>query len=76
MTSFSALHYLWSFPKLMFIDSVMPSNHLNLCHSLLFLPSIFPSIKVFFPVSQPFTLGGQSIGASAAASVLPMNIQD
>ena len=33
--------------KLMSIASVMPSNHLILCHSLLFLPSIFPSIRVF-----------------------------
>ena len=33
--------------KLMFIESVMPSNHLILCHPLLLLPSIFPSIKVF-----------------------------
>ena len=33
--------------KLMSIESVMPSKHLILCHSLLFLPSIFPSIRVF-----------------------------
>ena len=33
--------------KLKSIESVMPSNHLILCHSLLLLPSIFPSIKVF-----------------------------
>ena len=33
--------------KLMFIESVMPSNHLILCRPLLFLPSIFPSIRVF-----------------------------
>src|SRR5574341_224465 len=31
----------------MFIESVMPSNHLVLCHSLLLLPSIFPNIRVF-----------------------------
>ena len=31
----------------MSIESVMPSNHLILCHPLLFLPSIFPSIRVF-----------------------------
>ena len=36
-----------SLPKLMSIKSVMPSNHLILCHPLLFLPSIFPSIRVF-----------------------------
>ena len=33
--------------KLMSIESVMPSNHLILCHALLFLPSIFPNIRVF-----------------------------
>ena len=36
----------WSLPKLMSIESVMPSNHLILCRPLL-LPSIFPSIRVF-----------------------------
>ena len=36
-----------SSPKLIFIESVMPSNHLILCHPLLLLPSIFPSIRVF-----------------------------
>jgi len=34
-------------PKPMSIESVMPSNHLILCHPLLLLPSIFPSIRVF-----------------------------
>ena len=33
--------------KLMSMESVMPSNHLTLCHPLLLLPSIFPSIRVF-----------------------------
>ena len=37
----------WSLLKLMFIESEMPSNHLVLCHPLLLLPSVFPSIKVF-----------------------------
>ena len=37
----------WSLPKLMSIDSVMPSSHLILCHPLLLLPSIYPSIRVF-----------------------------
>ena len=36
-----------SLPRLMSIESVMPSNHLILCHPLLFLPSIFPNIRVF-----------------------------
>ena len=37
----------WSLPKRMSIESVMPSNHLILCHPLLLLLSIFPSIRVF-----------------------------
>ena len=37
----------WSLHKVMSIDLVMPSNHLILCCPLLFLPSIFPSIRVF-----------------------------
>ena len=36
-----------SLPKLMSIELMMPSNHLILCHPLLLLPSIFPSIRVF-----------------------------
>ena len=58
--------------KLMSIKSVMPSNHLTLCHLLLLLPSIFLSSLVFS--NDSFTTGGQRIGASA--SVLPVNIQD
>ena len=61
--------------KLMSIQSVMPSNHLILCHPLLLLPSIFTSIRVCSN-DQFFTSGSQSIGVSASASVLPMNIQD
>ena len=38
----------WSLFKLMFIKSVMPSNHLILCNPLLLLPSIFPGSRVFF----------------------------
>ena len=37
----------WSLLKLMSIESVMSSHHLILCHPLLFLPSVFPSIRVF-----------------------------
>ena len=37
----------WSLPKLMSIELVMRSNHLILCHPLLFLHSLFPSIRVF-----------------------------
>ena len=54
--------------KLKSIESMMPSNHLILCWSLLLLSSIFPSIRIFFIAS-----GGQCIGASA--SHLPKNIQ-
>ena len=65
----------WNLLKLMSIEWVMPSNHFILCYSLLLLPSIFPSNRVF-KMSQFFTSGGQSIGVSASESVLPMNIQD
>ena len=51
------------------IELVMPSNHLTLCHPLLFLPSIILSIRVF-PNESVF-----HIGATASASVLPVNIQ-
>ena len=61
--------------KLMSIESVMPSNHLILCHPLLLLPSIFPSIRVF-QISQLFASGSQTTGVSASAPVLPMNIPD
>ena len=43
----SVLHYLLEFVQLLSIELVMPSNHLVLCHPLLLLPSIFPSIRVF-----------------------------
>ena len=56
-------------------ESVLPSSHLILCHPLLLLPPIPPSIRVF-SMSQLFTWGGQSIGVSASASVLPVNTQD
>ena len=58
----------------MSIKSVMPSNHVILCQSLLLLPSIMSNIRVF-QMSQFFTSDGQNFGVSASASVLPMNIQ-
>ena len=61
--------------KLISIESVMPSSHLILCHPRMFLPSIFPA-PGSFPMSQFFASGGQSIGVSALASVLSINIQD
>ena len=60
--------------KLMSIESVMPSNPLILCHPLLLLSSILPSIRSF-PVSQFFISGGQSIGVSAWTSFLPKKSQ-
>ena len=66
--------FSWSLLKLMSIELMMPSNHLILYHPLLLLPSIFSNIRVF-PMSLFFASGGQSIRASASASVLPMNIQ-
>ena len=65
----------WSLLKLVSIELVMPPNHLILCHPLLLLPSVLLSIRVFL-MSWLFTSGGQSIGTSALASVLPVNIQD
>ena len=89
VTPWTAAHQVfWSFTnsqnllKLLPIQSVMPSNHLILCRPLLLPPSIFPSIRVFSNESvgkrwpKVAASGGQSIGASASASVLPMNIQD
>ena len=64
-----------SSPKLMCSKSVMPSSHLILCCPLLLLPPIPPSIRSF-QMSQLFASGDQSIGVSALALVLPMNIQD
>ena len=52
----------WSLLKLMSIESVMPSNHLVLCHSLLLLPPIFPIISVFSSQLAGKASGGQSVG--------------
>ena len=64
-----------SFLKFMSIESVMPPNHLIHCR-----PPSPPAFNLsrhqgLFPMSQLFPSGGHSIGASASASVLPMNIQ-
>ena len=66
-----------SSPKLMCIESMMPSIHLILCCPLL-LPSCPQSLPASesFPMSQLFTWGSQSIGVSASASVFPMSTQD
>ena len=57
--------------KLMSIKLVMPSNHLLLCHPLLLLPSIFPTIRVFSNESV-LLIRWPSIGLSASGSVLPI----
>ena len=66
---------LQSLLKPMFIEAVMPSNHLNLCHPLLLPPSIFSSTRVLSNESV-LHISGQSIGVSTSASVLQINIQD
>ena len=77
----------WSLLKLMSIESVMPSNHLILCHHL-FLPSIFPRIRVFsnklalcvrwpkywsfsFSISPPCELGRFPLGLTGLISLCP-----
>jgi len=62
----------WSLLKLMSIELMMPSNHLILCHPLVLLPSVFPSIRIFSNESA-LRIRWPNIGASA--SVLPVNIQ-
>ena len=59
--------------KLVSIESVMPSSHLILCHRLLLLPSIFPSVRVF---NKESVLCIKSPSIRVSASVLAMNIQD
>ena len=61
--------------KLMSIEPVMASNHLIFCIPFSSCFQSFPA-PGSFPMSQFFTSGGQSIGASASASILPINIQD
>ena len=61
--------------KVMSIESVMPSNNLILYRPFSSHLQSFPA-SGSFPMTQFFASGGQSIGTSASASVLPMNIQD
>ena len=68
-------HQLLKFSKLVSIKSVMISNHLILCHPLLLLPSIFPSIRVFSNESA-LRIRWPKYWISASTSVLPMNTQD
>ena len=60
--------------KLMSIELMMPSKHLILCNPFSSCSQSFPASGPF-PKSQLFISGGQNIGASALAPVLPMNIQ-
>ena len=60
--------------KFMSIESVMPSNHLILCHPLLLPPSIFPSITVFS--DESVLIRWPKDCSFSFKSVLPMNIQD
>ena len=62
-------HQLLESTQPMSIESVMPSNHLILCRPLLLLPSIFPSVKVFYNESVLCALRPKYW------SFLPMNIQ-
>ena len=72
---FSVLSISRSLLKLMSIDSLMPSKNLILCCPVLLLPSIFSSIRIFSTKST-LHIKWPKYGASALASVLPMNIQD
>ena len=72
MPGFSVLHCLPEFAQIHVQELVMLSSHLIFCFPLLFLTSIFPSTRVF---SNESALYIQSIGASAPASGLPINIQ-
>ena len=70
-----SLHYLSEFAQThvhWIGDAIQPSQRLS---SPLLLPSILSRLQGFFLVSQLFTSGGPSIGTSASASVLWMNIQ-
>ena len=65
----------WSSPKLICIESVMPSSHLHPLVPFSSCPQSLPA-SGSFPMSQLFTWGGQNIGVSALSSFLPMNTQD
>ena len=65
---------MWSLFRFMSIGVVMLSNLISSSAVYFFYHQSFPASRSF-PISQLFTSGGQSIGASASESVLPMNIQ-
>ena len=64
----------WSLLKLMSVELMMPFNHLILCVPFSSCLQSFPA-SGSFPVTWLLASGGQNIGASASASVRPMNIQ-
>ena len=59
--------------KLMFMELVMPSNHLILCHPLLLLPSVFPSIRVFCNESVLHIRWPKYWSFSSSFSISPSN---
>ena len=65
----------WSLPKLMSIESVSHPTDSSFVFSFSSCLQSFP-VSGAFPMNQLITSGGQSIGVSASASVLPINIQD
>ena len=71
---FPILHYLPQFTQTHVHESVMPSNHVILLSTFFSCHQYFPASESFL-MSWLFTSGGQSIGTSASASVLPVNIQ-
>ena len=76
MPGIHVLLYLTEFAQTLVHWVWMSSNHLILYCPFPLLPSTCPSIRVFSNASTLFESGGQSIGASASKSVLPMTIQD
>ena len=74
MPGFPVLHYFLEFAQI-HVHRVNDGHPIISSSVVPFSWSVFPSIRVF-PISWIFASGGQSIGASASASVLPMNIQD
>ena len=70
-----ALHYSWSLLKFIYIELVMLSNHLNHCCPILFLPPIFPSIRVFSNESV-LCIRWTKYWSLASASLIPMNVED
>ena len=75
MPGFPVHHQLPELAQTHVHRSVMPSNHLTLCHLLLLLPSIIPSIRGFFNESV-LCIRWWKFATSASASVLAINIQD